>query len=179
MANKKREVRFKLTDDDYKAFGSYRIMYTDQGHKLVRRQRITYLLTAAMIAFLFTVFHVDQKFTYLMYAIAAVIAVVGIFFAETLVLRQQQKAIDMTKNSAERVHAAESVIELEDNRFVTKLGEDVQEFDYKDIKLIDLTDEGIYVWMSDQIIMPLPLHAFKSMDEMKETYKWIKEKKEA
>ena len=30
--------------------------------------------------------------------------------------------------------------------------------------------------MSDVMIMPVPLHAFRGMDEMKELYKWIKEK---
>ena len=176
MANKKREVQFKLTNEDYKAFGRYRIMYTDQGHKLVRRHRLTYLITAVMLAVLFTVFHVDQKFTILMYVLAGVLAVVGIFFSEKLVLRQQDKAIEASENSAERVHAAENRIIFDDDKFTTHAGEDVQEFAYKDIKLVDLTEEAIYVWMSDTMIMPLPLHAFRGMPEMKEMYKWIREK---
>ena len=59
---------------------------------------------------------------------------------------------------------------------MTITGSDVQKFKYSDIKLIDLTEEAIYVWMSDTMIMPVPLHAFRGMPEMKETYKWIKEK---
>ena len=33
----KREVKFTLNDNDYKSFCKYRIMYTEQGHKMVRR----------------------------------------------------------------------------------------------------------------------------------------------
>jgi len=35
-----------------------------------------------------------------------------------------------------------------------------------DVKLIDLTDDAIYVWMSDQMIMPVPIHAFRNESEM-------------
>ena len=172
----KREVKFELNDEDYRAFGRYRIMYTDQGHKMVRRQRLTYVATAVMIAALFTLFKVDHSFTMLMYVIAAALAVVGIFFAEALVLRQQDKAIEANKNSAERVHAGESKIRFDDDSFTTYTNNDEQNFSYGDIKLIDLTEEAIYVWMSDTMIMPLPLHAFRGMDEMKELCKWLREK---
>lgn len=174
--NKKNELQFKFTDDDYKAFGRYRILYTDQGHKMVRRHRLTYLIMAAMIAVLFTVFHVDKTFTYLMYAIAVVLVIVGVFFSERMVLRQQDKAIEADQNSAERVRAVENTIKFQEDRFETIAGEDVQSFSYKDIKLIDLTEEAIYVWMSDTMIMPLPLHAFRNMNDMKELYKWLKAK---
>ena len=176
MANKRKEVKFKLNNEDYRAFGRYRILYTDQGHKMVRRQRITFIAMGVMIAALFTVFHVDQKFTYLMYAIAAVLIIVGAVFGEKLVLRQQDKAIEDAKDSAERVHAPENVVRFDDDSFTTIAGEDVQTFAYKDIKLIDLTEEAIFVWMSDTMIMPLPLHAFKGMAEMKDLYKWVREK---
>ena len=93
-ANKnKREVKFTLNDEDYRAFGRYRILYTDQGRKMVARQRATYLITAVMIAALFTLFKVDHSFTMLMYVIAGAMAVVGIFFAESFVLKQQDRAI--------------------------------------------------------------------------------------
>ena len=173
---KKNELQFKLTDDDFKLFGRYRILYTDQGHKMVMQQRLTYLISAAAVAVLFTVFHVDKKFTILMYIIAAVFAVIGIFFAETLVIRQQDKEIAKTENSAERVHAATNIIRFEDDGFTTQAAGDVQHFAYTDIKLIDLTDHAIYVWMSDEMIMPLPLHAFKDLKDMKETCKWLREK---
>ena len=155
MASKKnkRELKFTINDNDYKSFGKDRIMYTEQGHKMVRRQRLTYLIGAAMIALLFTVFKVEQSsFRYLMYVIAGALAVVGIFFAEALVLRQQDKAIEASANGDDQV------------------------FKYSDIKLIDLTEEAIYVWMSDTMIMPLPLHAFRGMEEMKELCKWLRAK---
>ena len=174
MANKKKEYRFTLTDEDYRSFGRYRILYTEQGRKLVGRQRATYLITAVAIAGLFTLFHVDHSFTMMMYVIAAAMAVVGIFFAEKLVLRQQDRVIEDDKNSAERVYAAENVVTFGDDGFMTRAGNDEQNFKYSDIKLVDLTEEGIYVWMSDTVIMPLPLHAFRSMDEMKEFNKWLK-----
>ena len=59
---KTRELQFTLNDEDFKMFGRYRILYTDQGHKMVRRQRLTYLVSAAALAGLFTVFHVDKAF---------------------------------------------------------------------------------------------------------------------
>ena len=179
MASKKNknEIKFTLKDSDYKSFGKYRIMYTEQGHRMVRRQRLTYLIGAAMIALLFTVFKVEQSsFRYLMYVIAAALAVVGIFFAEALVLRQQDKAIDATANSAERVNAGENTVRFDDDTFTTSGNGDDQVFRYSDIKLIDLTEEAIYVWMSDTMIMPLPLHAFRGMEEMKELCKWLRAK---
>lgn len=172
----KREVQFTLNDEDYRAFGRYRIMYTEQGHKMVTRQRLTYLITAVMIAVLFTVFKVDHNFTILMYIASAALAIVGIFFAETLVLRQQDRAIQADAGNAERVHAGENKIKFNDDSFTTFGNGDEQTFKYSDIKLIDLTEEAIYVWMSDVMIMPLPLHAFRGMEEMKELYKWLKEK---
>ena len=63
-----------------------------------------------------------------------------------------------------------------DDDFTTYGNGDEQTFKYSDIKLIDLTEEAIYVWMSDTMIMPVPLHAFRSMENMKELYKWLKEK---
>lgn len=178
MANKtnKREVRFELLNEDYKAFGRYRILYTDQGHKMVRRQRITYILSGVIIALLFTIFKVDHSFTILTYVIAAALVVVGLLFAEPMVLRQQDRVIEGSSNSAERVHAGENIIRFDDDTFTTFGDGDEQTFQYSDIKLVDLTEEAIYVWMSDTMIMPVPLHAFRGMEEMKELYKWLKER---
>ena len=68
------------------------------------------------------------------------------------------------------------MITIGDDALVTEAGEDHQEFDYKDIRQVDLTEEAIYVWMSDTMIMPVPLHAFAGLDEMKEAYKLIRQK---
>lgn len=172
-----RDVRFTLTDEDYKAFGRYRIMYTEQGRKLVGRQRATFIVSGAGVALLFTLFHVSQRsFTYLAYGVAAVLILTGIFFAEKLVIRQQDKAIDADSNSAERIHAVENRIVFGEDGFVTYAGDDEQSFEYTDIRLADLAETAVYVWMSDTMIMPLPLHAFGSMSEMKELYRWLKSK---
>ena len=119
---KTREVQFTLNDEDFKMFGRYRILYTDQGRKLVWRQRLTYLISAIAIAALFSVFHVDKGFTILAYIVAAAMAA------------------------------------------------------YKDVKLVDLTDQAIYTWLSDIMIMPIPLHAFKDLKEMKAFCKWFRER---
>lgn len=172
---RKKEIHFVLNDDDYLAFGRYRIMYTKGGHALVRRQRITYFISGAAIALLFTVFHVDPAFTKLAYGVAAVIGIGGVIFAEKLVLRQQERIIRKTQDtSVESVHPDENTIILGDDELQTKAGSDEQSFPYKDIKLVDLTEESIYVWMSDTMIMPIPLHAFRNMDEMKEVYNEIR-----
>ena len=174
---RKKEIHFILTDEDYLAFGRYRIMFTKGGHALVRRQRITYIISGAAIALLFTVFHVDPAFTKLAYIVAAVIGIGGAVFAERLVLRQQEKIILKTQaTSVESVHPDENIIILGDEELRTKAGSDEQSFLYKDIKLVDLTEEAIYVWMSDTVIMPVPLHAFNNMDEMKEVYDHIRAK---
>lgn len=176
MANKTREIQFTLNDDDYKAFGRYRIMYTDQGHKMVNRHRLTYILSGVMLAVLFTLFHVDKKFTILMYVVAAAMVVVGILFSERMVIKQQDKAIEADADSAERVHAAVNKIRFEEDSFLTKAADDEQTFVYKDIQKVDLAETAIYVWMSEEMIMPLPLHAFRNMNEMKDFYKWLKGK---
>ena len=172
----KREIRFALTDDDYNAFGRYRILYTAGGRKLVNRQRLTYLISGACLALLFTVFHLDRNFTMLAYIVAAVIGIGGTIFAEKLVLKQQADAIKRSQDTVERVHPEENVVTLGDDFLITDAGEDHQEFDYKDIKLVDLTEDAIYVWMSDTMIMPVPRHAFRNMDDMKEAYKFIRAK---
>ena len=172
----KREIRFALNDEDYGAFGRYRIMYTEGGRKLVNRQRITYLISGICIAALFTIFHADRNFTILAYIIAAVVGIGGTVFAEKIVLKQQSDAIKKSQDNLERVHPEENVVTLGDDFLITDTGEDHQEFDYKDIKLVDLTEEAIYVWMSDTMIMPLPRHAFRNMDDMKASYKFIREK---
>lgn len=179
MANKKREVQFKLNDDDYKAFGHYRILYTDQGRKMVNRQKLTMVIIGVGVALLFTIFKVDRSFQLLMYALSALCAVGGFFFAESMVLRQQDRVIEDSQGDIERVRAENNRIFFGDEEFVTYTGEDEQHFKYSDIKLIDLTEAAIYVWMSDTMIMPVPLHAFKSMEDMKALYKWIKERTEA
>ena len=178
MATKKnpRVIKFVLTDEDYLAFGRYRILYTEGGRKLVNRQRLTYLISGLCIAALFTLFHADHQFTMIAYAVAAVIGIGGPIFSERILLRQQEKAIKNSTDTLERVHAAENVITIGDDALVTEAGEDHQEFGYKDIKQVDLTEEAIYVWMSDTMIMPVPLHAFDSMDEMKQAYKLIRQK---
>jgi hypothetical protein len=178
MATKKnpREIRFVLNDDDYSAFGRYRILYTEGGRKLVNRQRITYFVSGAIIALLFTVFHVDHSFTILAYIVAAVVGIGGPLVSEKMLLRQQDKAINASKDNLERVHPVENIITIGDDALRTDAGDDHQSFDYKDIKLVDLTEEAIYVWMSDTMIMPIPLHAFPGMPEMKEAYKLIRAK---
>jgi hypothetical protein len=100
-------------------------------------------------------------------------AVVGLVFAESFVLRQQDRAIQDSAGSAERVHAGENTIKFGEDSFTTYGNGDEQTFSYSDIKLVDLTEEAIYVWMSDIMIMPIPLHCFRGMDEMKELYKWL------
>ena len=177
MATKKnpRIIKFVLTDEDYLAFGRYRILYTEGGRKLVNRQRLTYLISGLAIAALFTLFHADHQFTMIAYAVAAVIGIGGPVFSERILLRQQEKAIKNSTDTIERVHAVENVITIGDEALITDAGEEHQEFGYKDIKGVDLTEEAIYVWMSDTMIMPVPLHAFGSMDEMKEAYKLIRQ----
>ena len=170
----KRQVKFELNDKDYEAFGRYRIMYTAQGRRMVLRQRLTYIISGICIAVLFTVFPVSDSFARLAYIVAAVIGIGGAVFAEKLVLRQQRQAIQNAEGSIERVHPPENTVRFDDESFETRAENDVQTFRYEEIKLIDLTEEAIYVWMSDEMIMPIPLHAFRSMDEMKELYKWIK-----
>ncbi len=172
----KREVRYALNDDDYNAFGRYRIMYTTQGRRMVNRQRLTYIISGAAIAILFTVFHVDPNFTKLAYIVAAVIGIGGALFAEKILLRQQGNAINKEASSPERVHPTENIVRFGDESFETQAGEAQETFRYSDIKLIDLTEEAIYVWISDEQIMPVPLHAFRNMDEMKDYYKWIRAK---
>lgn len=170
----RRQVRYELTDKDYEAFGRYRIMYTAQGRKMVLRQRITYLISGICIAVLFTVFPVSDSFARLAYMVAAVIGIGGAIFAEKLVLRQQKQAIELAEATADSVRQPENTVRFDDETFETQAEGDVQTFRYEDIKLIDLTEEAIYVWMSDEMIMPIPLHAFRSMDDMKELYKWIR-----
>lgn len=172
----KNEVRFILNDDDYSAFGRYRILYTAGGRKLVNRQRITYLISGIMIAILFTVFHVSKSFTVFAYVAAAVIGIGGPLMAERILLRDQEKTIQKASNTADMLHPDESIVTFGDDVMTTDTGSDHQEFDYKDIKLVDLTEEAIYVWMSDTMIMPIPLHAFNDLDEMKERYRWLREK---
>lgn len=178
MATKKnpRVIKFVLTDDDYSAFGRYRILYTEGGRKLVNRQRLTYFISGLCIAALFTLFHADHQFTMIAYAVAAVIGIGGPIMSERILLRQQDKAIKNSTDTIERVHAVENVITIGDDALITEAGDDHQEFDYKDIKLVDLTEEAIYVWMSDTMIMSVPLHAFAGMDEMKEAYRLIRQK---
>ena len=178
MASKKnkREIRFALSDEDYGAFGRYRIMYTAGGRKLVNRQRLTYLISGICIAALFTLFHADHQFTMIAYAVAAVIGIGGPIFSERILLRQQDKAIRNSTDTIERVHSVENIVTIGDDALTTDAGEDHQSFDYKDIQLVDLTEEAIYVWMSETMIMPIPLHAFAGMPEMKEAYKLIRQK---
>lgn len=178
MATKKnpREIRFVLNDDDYSAFGRYRILYTEGGRKLVNRQRLTYFISGAIIALLFTVFKVDHSFTILAYIVAAVVGIGGPLISERMLLRQQDKAISASKDSLERVHPVENIITIGDDALTTDAGDDHQSFNYKDVKLVDLTEDAIYVWMSDTMIMPIPLHAFNGMPEMKEAYKLIRAK---
>lgn len=178
MATKKnpREIRFVLNDDDYSAFGRYRILYTEGGRKLVNRQRLTYFISGAIIALLFTIFKVDHSFTILAYIVAAVVGIGGPLISERMLLRQQDKAISASKDSLERVHPVENIITIGDDALTTDAGDDHQSFNYKDIKLVDLTEDAIYVWMSDTMIMPIPLHAFNGMPEMKEAYKLIRAK---
>ena len=180
MANRNdNEIRFTLTDDDYKSFGRYRILFTEGGKKIVMRQRIIYLISGIAIAALFTLFHVDPNFTKLAYAVAAVIGIGGFLFAHKIILRHQEKIIDADKNSAERVHPVENIIVFGDKQFETTAGEDKQTFNYRDIKQVDMTEDSIYVWMSDTMIMPLPLHAFKGQKHMEDTYNLLIERKDA
>lgn len=170
----RRELKFALNDDDYNAFGRYRILYTAQGRKMVNRQRLTYIISAALIAILFSVFPLDPNFVKLAYVVAAVIGVGGTIFAEKILLKQQRNSINLDGASPERVHPTENIVKFNEDCFETQAGEANATFRYSDIKLIDLTEEAIYVWISDEQIMPLPLHAFRNMDEMKEYYKWIR-----
>jgi hypothetical protein len=110
------------------------------------------------------------------YAVAAVVGIGGPIMSERILLRQQEKAIKNSTDTIERVHAPENVITIGDDALHTDTGDDHQSFDYKNIELVDLTEEAIYVWMSDTMIMPVPLHAFADMDEMKEAYKLIRQK---
>ncbi|MBR0399312.1 MAG: hypothetical protein IJH95_00640 [Mogibacterium sp.] len=179
MASKNyRELHFQLNDEDYKAFGRYRILYTKNGRGMVRRTMLTYVIIGVGVAVLFSLFPVDEKFRYLMYAASAICILYGLLFAESNLLKQQDRAIENSKNDIERVHPATNVINFGAETFTTSAGEDSAEFRYDEIKTLDLAETAIYVWMSDTMIMTIPLHAFRNMDEMKDLYKWLKSKKE-
>ena len=173
-----RELHFQLTDDDYKAFGRYRILYTSGGRKMVRRTMLSYVVIGVGMAVLFTLFPVDPNFRKLMYLVSALCVLYGVFFSERNMLKQQDRAIENGKMDIERVHPAMNVINFGDESFTTSSGEESAEFRYDEIRLIDLAETAIYMWMSDTMIMTIPLHAFRNMDEMKELYKWLKAKKE-
>ena len=174
----KREFRFVLTDDDYSAFGRYRILYTKGGRKLVNRQRLTYIISGLALAALFYIFPVSRHFAMLAYIAAAVIGIGGPLYSERMLLKQQEKAIKDSGVTAEGVHQEENVVTLGEDMLITDTGSDHQEFDYKDVKQVDLTEDAIYVWMSETMIMPIPQHAFRNMDDMKEAYRLIREKVE-
>ena len=177
MANKnEKEIRFRLNDSDYKAFGRYRILFTKGGRKIINRQRFSYALSGVLIALLFTVFKVDPTFAKLAYVVAVVIGIGGIIFAERIILKQQAAAIEADADNPERVHPVENIVTFEEDSMHTKAGEDEQTFSYSDIRQVDMTEEAIYVWMSDTMIMPLPLHAFKNQKAMEDMYAWLQEK---
>ena len=121
-----RVVRFELNDEDYNAFGRYRIMYTAQGRRMVNRQRLTYLISGICIAVLFTVFHVDPSFTKLAYAVAFIIGVGGTIMAERIILRQQKQSIEKGSDTLERIHPTENVVRFDEETFETKAGEDAE-----------------------------------------------------
>ena len=179
MARKVKEIQFKYRDEDFEAFGRYRILYTKQGRKMVNRQRATYIISGLLLALLTTVFHFDKAFTILLYILSSVLVIVGLIFAESIMLRQQDKAIKADSESADRVHAPKNIIRFDNTTFTTIAGDDVQTFKYSDIQKVDFTDKAIYVWLGEDIIMSIPDHAFNNLSEMREVSKWLRTKADA
>ncbi|NLY87533.1 MAG: YcxB family protein [Clostridiales bacterium] len=171
-----RELKFTLNDDDYKAFGRYRILYTRDGQRIVNKQRWTFIIVAIGVIIIFALFPVGAKVFKMTVAIMTVAGLCGVAMSKNMVLKQQARAIDASSMDIERVRPAENKITFYDEFLSTIAGADESTFTYTDIKLVDLTEEGIYVWMSDKIIMPLPAHAFRTVREMEDTYMWLIEK---
>ncbi len=171
--NNFRDLKFTLNDADYKAFGRYRILYTRDGRRIVNRQRLTFVIVAVGIIILFAIFPVGEGVVKMAAGIMTVAGIIGVALSRRMILKQQERAIDASSLDIERVRPVENRISFHDDFFTTVTGDDENTFTYSDMKLVDLTEDGIYVWMNDKMIMPLPAHAFKSVKDMEDAYKWL------
>ena len=175
MAEKQpiKELTYRLTDDDYIAFNRYHIQHTKSGRSLVNKTRISYVTIALGVAALFFIFPFATKLRIIISVICAGVAAYGIIFAEKKVLKANEKAIRSGSMDISRVREPDNKVTFKGKSFSVEAGSSISEFEYKQIWKIDYTPEGLYIWVSQNQAMSIPMHAFARRSDGHDLYDWL------
>lgn len=178
MASKKnlKELTYILNDDDLIAFNQYYIQHSKFGKRLVWRQRL--IFPAFLLIFLFITYGFKSEHRIIVggTVLLGAISVFMFFYAKRLVLKQQARAVRNSENDLSRIHVNETIVRLGDDEFEAVNADGAQTFNYTEVQKLTLTENGIYVWMSDQMAIPISKSAFKRPGDMDEVFDFFVKK---
>ena len=178
MAQKKnlRELSYILNDDDLIAFNQYYIQNSKFGKRLIWRQRL--IFPAFLLIFLFITYGFKSEHRIIVggAVLLGALSIFMMFYAKTLVLKQQAKAVRNSENDLSRIHINETHVSFRDDEFEAVNADGDQTFNYTEVKKLTLTENGIYVWMSDQMAIPISRSAFNRPGDMEELFDFLVKK---
>lgn len=175
MAQKKnlKEISYILNDDDLIAFNQYYILNSKFGKRLIWRQRL--IFPAFLVIFLAIMYACKSEHRIVVggTVLLGTISVFMFFYAKRLVLNQQVKAVRNSANDLSRIHANETIIRFGDDEFEAVNSEGDNFFKYSEVKKLSLTEDGIYVWMSERMAIPISRSAFNRPGDMEELFDFL------
>lgn len=175
MAQKKnlREISYILNDDDLIAFNQFYILNSKFGKKMIWRQRLIFPVFLLMFLGITYGFKSEPRIIKGGAILLGALSVFFFFYAKRLVLNQQVKAVRNSANDLSRIHANETIIKFGDEEFEAMNVDGDHTFNYSEVKKISFTENGIYVWMSDTMAIPISKTAFNRPGDMEELFDFL------
>lgn len=175
MAQKKnlREISYILNDDDLIAFNQYFILNSKFGSKLIWRQRL--IFPAFLLIFLGITYGFKSEHRIVVGGaiLLGALSLFYFFYAKKLVLKQQARAVRNSANDLSRIHVNETIMRFEEEEFEAVYAEGDQFFKYSDVYKLSYTENGIYIWMNEEMAIPISKSAFSRPGDMKELFEFL------
>lgn len=163
--------------------------YNIVGEKHLKRLRGNLRFTPLLLIFVLVIFQMREgsNISIPFIVVAGILYILFISKSNDLLDQISIRRINkMFKNEDNKWLMNERTMEIKDDRIIETIDhlkgleeKELLNLAYEDVFTIDKSTEGVYIFVNDQSAFIIPKRAFKSDDEMEETFKYLEEKVES
>ena len=163
--------------------------YNIVGEKHLKRLRGNLRFTPLLLIFVLVIFQMREgsNISIPFIVVAGILYILFISKSNDLLDQISIRRINkMFKNEDNKWLMNERTMEIKDDRIIETIDhlkgleeKELLNLAYEDVFTADKSTEGVYIFVNDQSAFIIPKRAFKSDEEMEETFKYIEEKVES
>lgn len=163
--------------------------YNIVGEKHLKRLRGNLRFTPLLLIFVLVIFQMREgsNISIPFIVVAGILYILFISKSNDLLDQISIRRINkMFKNEDNKWLMNERTMEIKDDRIIETIDhlkgleeKELLNLAYEDVFTVDKSTEGVYIFVNDQSAFIIPKRAFKSDDEMEETFKYLEEKVES